>query len=164
MLKKYSLIYSAGFTLIEMLVVIAIMGIIMGGSIAGYIRFNDRQIVLTAGKELLTNIRQAQGRATSGVKTPTTCTTLTGYRIQASAGASSYTLDSVCSNATYNVQTYTLPSGVTFQSAVSIVFQGQYGGVTGVTAAGTNITIQGNSLTYVITINGSGGIIDVGLQ
>lgn len=164
-----------GFTLIELIVVVAIIMIMGAGALAGYRRFNDRQVLLTSGKELLVNLRQAQGKATSGIKIisnpgcPSTAT-LVGYRVQAGAGnLSSYTVEQACQSGaaiSYSQsRTFRLATGAAFENAFSVTFLGQFGGV----SAATTIRIIPTSMStqtqrYTVTIDQSGSITDGGLQ
>ena len=54
---------AAGFSLIELLVVSAVMAIIIGGSIAGYVQFNEYQALVTTGRDIENMIKLAQNRA-----------------------------------------------------------------------------------------------------
>jgi prepilin-type N-terminal cleavage/methylation domain-containing protein len=45
--------YGKGFTLIELVVSVAIMGMLVGGGIAAYRTFNTKQLVQSAGKEFV---------------------------------------------------------------------------------------------------------------
>src|ERR1035437_10135833 len=49
-----------GFTLIETLIVVAIVGIIMGVVLFGYKSYNDNIVLSSAGQEMAITIRQAQ--------------------------------------------------------------------------------------------------------
>jgi len=83
---------AAGFSLIELLVVSAIMAIVIGGSIAGYIQFNEYQTLVTAGRDMQNTIKLAQNRArirviencdnTDGINT----NDFQGYRAKISTG------------------------------------------------------------------------------
>jgi prepilin-type N-terminal cleavage/methylation domain-containing protein len=152
---------SLGYTLIELLVVITIMGLLVGGGIASYIHFNERQTVLAAGKQFLLTLRSAQSKANSGIK-PTGCTTLRGYNVTGSNGSSSYALTAVCSNnAAIAVSTFSLGTGITFGSAVNITFFGLAGGASGTTGT---ITIASGQSTYTLIVNTSGDVSEGGLQ
>src|SRR5258706_8299399 len=100
-----------GYTLIELIVVIAIIGLMTGASIAGFNTLNKRQTVLNGGKELMSIMRTAQQRAVAGTK-PVGCTQLYGYSVKGTINTATYSLSTVCSNATTVIRTYQLPSGV----------------------------------------------------
>ena len=56
-----------GFTLIEVVVVVAIMGVLLGAGIASYSSFNDRSKVEQAAKSVAAQLRVLQKKADSGV-------------------------------------------------------------------------------------------------
>ncbi len=58
----------AGFTLIEMLVSILVIGALVGGGIAAYSRIVNKQAVINAGGEFVGVMRDIQKRAQSGQK------------------------------------------------------------------------------------------------
>lgn len=170
---------SRGFTLIELLVVTTLLVFVMGGSIAGYRRFNDRQQVITAGKELLVALRQAQSKASSGVKSLASCQTvpLVGYKITVLAAsqdtytiAESYQSNCVSATSADNViKTVKLPQGVRFQSAFTATFTGLSGGViysgaSPLTLRVCNASCGTGSLQYTITVNSAGLVQDMGAQ
>lgn len=57
-----------GFTLIEILVTTTILILLASGSIAGYIRFNERQQLKSAGLTLKNALREVQSKAFNGEK------------------------------------------------------------------------------------------------
>lgn len=173
--KKSSVSFtpSSGFSFIELLIVMAVMGIFVIGGIAAYGRFNARQLVITAGKEMLVDLRQAQSKSLSNVKSVNGCqnSPLTGYQIDGTG--SRYTVTEVYSTAcatggaSYVVKTVNLPAGVQFQSAFRLTFTGLSGGVTLVGAAPSttisfcNKNCQSGGLRYSITVTRQGLIQDV---
>ncbi|MBI3379589.1 prepilin-type N-terminal cleavage/methylation domain-containing protein [Candidatus Gottesmanbacteria bacterium] len=52
-----------GFTIIELLISIAIIAILLGASFAGYARLNQRQTLISAGQNLKNILRDAQNRS-----------------------------------------------------------------------------------------------------
>lgn len=160
---------SYGFTLVEMLVVVSIMGVVFGGSIAGYNAFNQHQVLVNAGKELVSQLRQAQVDARSGIKPTGSCSRLDGYRVSSGSNSTQYTVTAVCNgNPAGASSTFTFPGGVRNQNAFTITFQGQFGGVIGVGngAGGLDIRLRSDSGSrrYMININSAGGINDLGVQ
>ncbi len=151
-----------GYTLIEIMVVIVIMSLLVGGGLAGYTKFNDRQTILVAGRQLIASMRQAQQYSASGIK-PVGCDTgLRGYRVTAASGGSTYTVAAICTTTgtTVVVKQETLAAGVQFASNVDVTFLGQVGG-----AQTTNptVTLSQGTLTYQLTISSSGDITEVGI-
>lgn len=112
---------NAGFTLIELLVSISIMILLVGGAIAGFITFRDRQLVLSDAKALQQFVRTAQAKARVR-ETPLGCNTagnrLQGYRVSFNS-TTQVTLHPLCGDDDLNpltaqgaVATLTLPSSV----------------------------------------------------
>lgn len=120
-----------GFTLIEMIVTIAIMLVVTGGGIATFMRFNDKQEVVTAVNELQTLLRAAQVKAKVGEDADFCRTTYTGppaeslrgYRVRAVDGTNTVTLDTVCSAGKFTPtgsRHYDLRDEITFGNSVSV--------------------------------------------
>ncbi len=162
-----------GFTLIELLVVISIMGVFVGGGIASYRRFNQQQVLLEAGKRMMTTLRQAQSNASSGVKPQSpssTCTMLQGYSVSSLGGSppTSFQIAQICLNGAttvnYTTSTLALPAGLAFQNAFSFSFLGQLRGVTTPTTISIVQTpVTSSSLRYNISVDASGAINDLGI-
>ena len=74
-LKSFS-----GFTLIELIVVVAIMIIFSGVSISAYFQFSQRQEVLNDARSVATTFRRVQSMARNLVY-PSGCSGLSGYRL-----------------------------------------------------------------------------------
>ncbi len=58
----------SGYTLVELLVVVSIMGILMTAGISSYRKFSQKQILATAVRELKSNLRLASTNASVGYK------------------------------------------------------------------------------------------------
>ncbi len=69
----------SGFTLIEMLVVVAIATLFVGGGLAGFMSFNSRQKAINGAKELEQIIKIAETKTQSGVVG--VCNQLEAYEI-----------------------------------------------------------------------------------
>ncbi|MBI4067478.1 type II secretion system protein [Candidatus Gottesmanbacteria bacterium] len=59
-----------GFTLIEILVTVTILSLLIGGSIAGYSSFNQKQKLKSSGLTLKNTLRMAQSRSYTGEGCP----------------------------------------------------------------------------------------------
>lgn len=114
--SNQNLIPNHGFTLIEMVIVIATMALLFGLGSANYRDFQRRQQLESTVREFKGDLRLAQQLAISGKK-PTGCTTLAGYRIRRTSN-SSYEIvancgaNTTCSNADYCVKEVDIPSNI----------------------------------------------------
>lgn len=132
-----------GFTLIELIITVAISALVVGGSIAGFIGFSDRQEVLNTAKEVQQMMRTAQSRARVR-NTPTGCSSLSSYQVSF-IGTSSVRLSTVCGVTVTEITTVAFPSGVTINNTTALRFTTLEQGVT--TSAGAPIT----SVTYILS-------------
>ena len=147
-----------GFTLIEILVVFAIMGVLSAVGFASYATFNGAQSVQTGASDVSNLLNTAKIRAISQI-IPTQCSgkTLTGYQVQVTIASGQYLLNAVCSGSTYLIQTRTLPVNVTFAT-------GSTTAVTFAVASGTPSTlssmiISGNGKTKTVSVTSTGTIM-----
>lgn len=150
-----------GFTLIEMLVTITIMLLLVGGGLASYLQFDQRQGVITAADQVEVLLRSAQKKARVGDK-PSGCDTLQGYSVDLTSGNGDINLVANClvggAPQDITVTTEQLRATVTAASTVSIQFNVLAGGVTG---AGT-VDIQKNDLRYQLEVTQGGEILNNG--
>lgn len=176
-----------GFSLIELLIVIAIFGLTVSLVTASYITFERNQKLRGAAQQLKSDLRQAQNKALSGDKgsggalCPAT-STLGGWFIKVSTDTgggnnAKYTLYGDCrtgaSDAAFSERTIFLPSGVTVSAtslgatnSVSIFFRPLVSGVTyhngGLTppffdSSGNLLNQLGIGSQLVITLSATGG-------
>lgn len=151
---------SKGYTLIELMVVITIIGIVFSAGFAGYRDFSRRQAVAGVTKSILSDLRNAQQLALTGQK-PTldylgnavTCTRLSGYTFTRTS-ATNYQVTANCLNAVaanHIIKNIDLSTGITL-SAGTVKFK--------VLGQGTDLSA---TLTYTVThTGGATGTITVG--
>ena len=116
-----------GFTLIEILVTLSIIGIFLAASLVYYQSFNRRQIINQAAKDLDSNLRLAQSRALAGEKPQGWCDgegeTLAGYRLEFISEID-YQISAVCSNADIKLtKIIQLPDAVVGPSGTGVLFR-----------------------------------------
>jgi prepilin-type N-terminal cleavage/methylation domain-containing protein len=68
-MKKNSPIYSGqrGLSLVELIIVLAIAGILLGISAAAFVNLSNTDLILAASQEVVSGLRQAQSQARSGL-------------------------------------------------------------------------------------------------
>ncbi len=146
-----------GFTLIELIVVLAIMGLITSLGFAYYNSYTQNAQLTQEASRLMDVLTVAQKKSTS----PDSCGALTNQGYQVVTAATSYSLQLCCGpqngscTTPSTIQTYTLPSFITLTSA-TIQFQTLSAGVI---VPGT-VTIKNTNSSKCIdtTINAPGTI------
>ena len=159
-----------GFTLIEVIVAVAISLVITGFVLVNYNSYNDTQTLKQAALTLKNDLRFAQSEAITGVKptpippsfTPV-CDELTGFTV--SFWSNSYTIRAACNpqGPSGDVKTVTLPPGVTFSPVPpAIAFNVLSRGIS--LGSGLCLVLSGSGKTYKLGVTNSGDINDFGLQ
>lgn len=148
-----------GYTLIELLVGISIVGIIFSVGYAGFRQFSQRQQLAGVAKSITSDLQLIKQKALTGEKpSGVACTKLDGYAFFRSS-ATRYILQAVCTNnptiATKTVDLTGITMTVTTNSTVFKVL-GQGTGLAATNTITLTQTATGN--TYSITI-GTGGDI-----
>jgi prepilin-type N-terminal cleavage/methylation domain-containing protein len=120
----------AGFTMIEMLVAVGIMLVLVGGGIASFITFNDKQQLQASTKLMQTYMRAAQTKARVGDRPPG-CTRLDGYSVQVAEGTNTVELVANCSPSDISIQGFDLAGVETVtvnDGQVDVLYQVLHGG------------------------------------
>lgn len=161
----------SGFTLIELLVVISITVLLVGGGIAAYQRFNEKQIVISAAKDIVSMIRQAQRKTFAGDK-PTSdqpskdcsTTTLDGYKAQGdnSSGTPTVTLYALCLGKPDILVSSESFSGVTISPSNFYVQITNLGNSTTTSGGNPTVTISTSLFSATLTLTATGEIIQSG--
>lgn len=154
----------AGFTLVELLVALAIISLLGGLGFANYRAFSQRQLLAQAARELRSDLRLAANLVLTGEK-PGVCSggTLSGYRVNFS-GAKTYLVEARCdvsgSQESETVKTVNLPgtsTEVIFNPIPSPILFKVVGQGTDVVGTAT-ITLSGFGQTESVTVNAAGGV------
>lgn len=127
--------FKSGFTLVELLITIALMAILVSAGTTVTVQSAQRRQVDQAGKDLQGILEQARANALAGKKINCSGTTLGGWGVSIPS-ANSFTLDEYCgsvySSPTKNVvTTKTYPTAITISqpSVFPIIFKTQGQGV-----------------------------------
>lgn len=155
----------SGFTLIEMIVVIVIIGILAGMGIVRVIKLDQSRLVENASKNFAGTLLVAKSRAFAGVRPAACVGQLLDWRVVVSS-QTSYKLSTGCGNSItptiFDKQTVTLPTGVTVSLPIdSVIFPIRKGiAVMGTTQASSpqQFVFQGNGLTRIVTVYDDGRV------
>lgn len=136
----------SGYTLIEILVGLTIIGMLFGIGFVSFRDFSRRQEIAGFAKSMMGDMRLAQGMSLAGQK-PTGCTTLDNYSFKV-IGPTQYQIYADCVSTTYITKTVTVPADLTLTtpSVNPIKFK--------VLGNGTNIP-GGTSVTVVFSQAGT---------
>ena len=152
-----------GFTLIELVVSIAILLLLMAGLLASYNNYNQGQQLKQAAQTVTANLRLGQSKAISALKPASGCTEVQGYNV--SFTAITYSIQARCTEGLVGTSTdLTLPVNVSF-SPVPASFV--YGVITrGLlnTNNSVSLVLVGFSRSYQLIVEPNGVITDVGFQ
>lgn len=158
--KNFISVY--GYTLIEILVALTIIGLLFSFGYASFRDFSTRQAVADVAKNIQGNLRLAQGYAVSGKK-PAACTSrLDSYSFYIVSG-SEYKIQVNCAAAPIDVKDVILPASVSistpFPSPNPLKFKvlGQ-GTNIGASAWILNIVQTGTASVITVTVNSGGDI------
>lgn len=146
-----------GFTVIEIIVVFAVIAVLSTIGVASFVNYNRIQTLQTGAADFTSTLNLARSRALSQAKPPECASqVLNGYRVSISISGNSYILEAICSGFSYRIQSRNLPQNVIFQSSqpTSFFFPVIVGGVSG---AGT-VVLSSFGQTKSITVDSIGGI------
>lgn len=147
---------SRGFTLVEILIVIAIITILGIPAFAAYTNYNTTQTTVAAISDVVNALQTAKSQALS-VYVPTGCTSLQSYDFVITP-TSTYKLQATCLNPavthiTIPNSTKTLPNGLTFTTTTPTI---SFSALTGSVASLDTITINASPVkTITVTTGGA---------
>jgi len=136
-----------GYTLIELLIVMAITGILFTIGYNGFQSYSRQQALLSLVRSIQVDLHSAQSSALAGVK-PTGCNgLLNGYQFKYVTGTK-YEIDANCSLGTVVIKTVTIPSDFSMWTPPipnPIIFKSL--------AQGTNIPSGGTANVFLLQLS-----------
>lgn len=160
-----------GFTFIELIVIISIIGIVVGGMLANYLLTSQSEIFRAAKSEVLDYIRLARQQSqTSQLPSGCTIDSLMGYGLVVSTATNTIQLTYFCPGAAATpIRSLVLGSSYLNMSVTSLTAGGVATGnfyfrrLTGVTSTGNDVTLclqHTQMLKYVRIVVRTSGKID----
>ena len=143
---------SAGFSLVELIVITAILALLGAVGFAGLVDYSRSQTLKTAARDLRTNLRLAQNKAMSQ-QVPAGCTNLNSYQVRF-INLTNYVIEPICGGVPQTpVAQFALPENVTKTAGSDpIPFKVQTGNVD--VQETITLTGFGKSETITITVTG----------
>lgn len=153
---------TAGFTLLELLIVISVTMALFGIAVASFNTYNKKERVRQAALNLKSDLRFAQTRAISAEKPDSSCTTFIGMRITFTS--SGYTIRHQCSEGFVGAgDSITFPAGITFSPQPTdytyMVLTRRAS-----LASDQTIVITNGTQNYAVEVTSEGEINDHGFQ
>lgn len=148
-----------GYTLIEVLVGLAIIGLLFTVGYAGYRDFAKRQVLNNTYEELKTNLNFARQTALSGEK-PSTCLggSLLGAEVIFASNGRSYSIYAKCPSGSAGLRTgIAFPTGITVSGPTRILFN-TLGKGTDLTGNAQVILTHTDGATRTVTVTQQGTI------
>lgn len=149
-----------GFSLIELLVVVAISMGVIGAIVVNYNSFNEGQKLRQAALTLKSDLRLAQSRAITGLKPSAGCTSLRGYTV--TFNQNGYSVQALCTEGLAGqAVTVSLPGSVTFSPVPGAL---TFAVLNGTASSAVTLTLAGINNTYGVQVSSSGDVNDTGIQ
>ncbi len=155
---------SLGYTLVELMITIAIAALLVASGLSAYTKARDRQLGQTAAEQLLTTLVETQKKSLIGNKD---CVgKFTGIELTIADGSNQVSTESTCEGGETGVPTTTTFTGITFSSDYNFTFNPLSQGVyLGDDVDELVISFQSSSGTsYSLLITKSGNIEYQGLE
>lgn len=149
-----------GFTLIELIVVIAVTAVLSIVGIAAFVTYSQTQALTTSVQDVASVLNVAKSRAQSQVKPqvgPCASGILDGYKVTVTSNTT-YELSAVCGGNDFQIaeQKKTLGKNVTFSSPVGSAFFFRV--LSGSVEGAPEVAVSAYGKTKAITVNSSGKI------
>jgi len=150
-----------GFTVIEVLIVVAITALLVGGGLAAYTSFSNKQQIKASGSQLYNDLRLTQSRAVNSERPSAGCDdgSLTGYRLNFTT-ATDYKIEAIC--------TVVVDVGISRSLGTGLSLNDYENGlvdffVLGDGSQDKTFCVTGSSYVYEIVVTEAGEIINSGL-
>lgn len=142
----------SGFTLVEIVIVISILIMIMGGSMSALSAFKERRTAQADAQLVAEKLRSVQVRA-SAVEVPSGCTTVQNYTVTMNGSGLSVVVNCAVGGPFTVSEMATTLQGSRFNSPVSIVFSSPLG-----TTSVQNVDVCSSPTLYRVSVSGSGNV------
>jgi len=151
-----------GFTLIEVLISLTIIGLLFGFGFVSFRDYSRRQQLVSVARTIKGELRLVQSKASAGEK-PASCNganTLSSYSFQI-INSISYKVAANCLAGNVDIKTENLPDGISMSPASGTISFKVLGQGTNITAGGSFVitfTQAGTNNTSLVTVTAGGEI------
>lgn len=147
-----------GFTLIELLVTTTLGLFLMGGALAAYSSFSQRQDKVESARDVRAVLRAGRERSRDGDKPQSNCNQLNYYRVWGVQGTQNYYMAIRCDGNNTNLEqvTYTLQSGEYFLDDFDLYFPPLPGPVPGAPVTISIGQLDDSSVRYEFAVTDQG--------
>ncbi len=157
-----------GYTLIEILVGLTIIGLLFGVGSVNFRDFSRREALKGAVKQIQGDLRLTQSLASSGEKPiSSSCNSpdlLDSYGFRVSSASSNYSIEAYCTGSltAVNIKTVTIPSGITVSNPnpnpIKFKVLGQGTNISAGSSAVITVTQAGTNSQATVTVTSGGEI------
>lgn len=154
--KTFFTSFSSGFTLVETMVVTVIILLLVGGGLASFVTFNEKQQVVNAAKDLQGHLRMGQILSRVG-ETPAGCGKLSGYIVRSVDVGPDKQIRIIanCESGEIERNSFDMPDNTSLSADFEITFLTLHGGVSG--AGDIDVTNEAGSI-YQFSVTAGGEI------
>lgn len=142
-----------GFTLLEIVVVVGILGVLVGAGVGAMVPFKERREILSDARNMASLIKQTQVKA-SAVEIPTSCNSVVEYELtysDSSVTLSAISPDLVTCHSIAGVLVF--QSGAEFVTAGEVVFSTPFG-----STSSSTVSICKNGIQYDLEVGENGSV------
>lgn len=143
MKKFWFFVFPLGFTLVELLIVISIIGILSAVGLASYVNFSRNQLVAQAARKIAQDLRLAQSLASNNQKPESCPSILLSYTFFIDQGQKKYFIYANCGGDQIEVKKDSIPGVLVLEGVTAVQFKVLRQGVVTTPSGSNSIFVAG---------------------